>query len=66
MSKRTARHTIETLITKFEGEKEFYLSPQYNEMNARKQFIDPFWEALGWDLGNMGLRGTPFAIHFPI
>ena len=53
MSIRAARQKIEALIKKFDGEKDFYLSLQYNEMNARKQFIDPFWEAFGWDLGNI-------------
>ena len=53
MSRHTARRKLEDLIKKFEGEKEFYLSLKYNEMNARKQFIDPFWEIFGWDLTNI-------------
>lgn len=27
-----------------------YLQPGYQEAEARKDFIDPFWKALGWDV----------------
>ena len=27
-----------------------YLLPGYQEAEARKDFIDPFWKALGWDV----------------
>ena len=53
MSIQKARRKIGQLVRKFEQEKALYLSSQYNETNARKQFIDSFWEALDWDLGNI-------------
>ena len=41
---------IEELIDKFDSDQEFYRSSQYNETEVRTQFINPFFEALGWDV----------------
>lgn len=41
---------IEELIDKFDRDQEFYRSSQYNETELRTQFINPFFEALGWDV----------------
>ena len=39
------------LITRFERHaRDNYLQPGYQEAEARKDFIDPFWKALGWDV----------------
>ena len=48
------REKIRGLVEKFERDKHFYLSKQhhYLEAQARHDFIDPFFEALGWDIGN--------------
>lgn len=43
---------ISRLVEKFERDKHFYLSKQYLEAQARRDFIDPFFEALGWDIEN--------------
>ena len=43
---------ISGLVEKFERDKHFYLSKQYLEAQARQDFIDRFFEALGWDIGN--------------
>jgi hypothetical protein len=40
------------LIDRFERNKEAYTSGGYNETQARREFIDPFFEALGWDVNN--------------
>ena len=47
------RGEIRGLVEKFECGKYFYLSKQYHylEAQARHDFIDPFFEALGWNLG---------------
>nr|MDQ3310088.1 N-6 DNA methylase [Gemmatimonadota bacterium] len=29
-----------------------YRSGQYNETQLRREFLDPFWESLGWDVNN--------------
>ena len=39
------------LIERFERHaRDNYLQPGYQEAEARKDFIDPFWKALGWDV----------------
>jgi len=43
---------IARLIEIFERNKESYLKGQYNEAQVRKEFIDPFFRALGWDIDN--------------
>lgn len=45
------REEIRKLVEQFERDKHFYLSKQYLEAQARHDFIDPFFEALGWNLG---------------
>ncbi|HHQ45406.1 MAG TPA: restriction endonuclease subunit M, partial [Candidatus Altiarchaeales archaeon] len=40
------------LVERFERNKQSYLSPSYNETQLRREFIDPFFEALGWDVNN--------------
>ena len=32
--------------------KEHYKSSGYNETQVRREFLDPFWKALGWDIDN--------------
>ena len=46
------REKIRKLVEQFERDKHFYLSKQYLEAQARHDFINPFFEALGWDIGN--------------
>jgi len=29
-----------------------YKNPRYNETSIRVEFVNPFWEALGWDVNN--------------
>ena len=39
------------LIDRFERHaRDNYLQPGYQEAEARKDFIDPLWKALGWDV----------------
>jgi hypothetical protein len=40
------------LVERFERNKEAYKSPAYNETQLRREFLDPFFEALGWDVNN--------------
>src|SRR4030043_654029 len=40
------------LIETFERNIETYHSQQYNETQLRREFIDPFFETLGWDVTN--------------
>jgi len=41
-------HLVET----FDSNIESYKNPQYNETQLRREFVDPFFEALGWDVTN--------------
>ncbi len=43
---------ISGLVERFERNIEAYRSPTYNEAQLRSEFLDPFFEALGWDVSN--------------
>ncbi len=45
------------LVERFEGDKGNYVRAAYKETQARVDFIDPFFRALGWDVSNV--QGTP-------
>lgn len=40
------------LVTRFEEQQDSYKSSAYNETPTRRDFIDPFFKALGWDVDN--------------
>lgn len=40
------------LVETFDRNVEAYRSQQYNEAQLRREFIDPFFEELGWDITN--------------
>jgi len=48
----TAPKDINRLIKRFQENRDVYCSSQYNEAQARHEFIDPFFKALGWDMTN--------------
>lgn len=43
---------IQDLVTRFEDHMEVYKSPSYNEAQLRDDFLNPFFECLGWDVDN--------------
>ncbi|MBZ5552714.1 MAG: N-6 DNA methylase [Acidobacteriia bacterium] len=43
---------MQKLITKFQADREYYLSSKYLEAQARVDFVTPFFKALGWDVEN--------------
>jgi hypothetical protein len=43
---------IRELVERFERQLDAYRSPQYNETQLRREFLDPFFKALGWDIDN--------------
>ncbi len=47
-----APQEILDLIARFERHHESYESAAYNETQLRREFLDPFFEALGWDVQN--------------
>jgi type I restriction-modification system DNA methylase subunit len=46
------REELQSLISKFEKDKNYYLSKGYLEAQVRIDFINPFFKALGWDIEN--------------
>ncbi|MGB2847626.1 MAG: DNA methyltransferase, partial [Saprospiraceae bacterium] len=51
-NKQSALDIITELITRFDEQLPSYKKADYNETQTRKDFIDPFFEALGWDMNN--------------
>ena len=45
-----AYNQIQTLVQKFESNYKHYMSAAYSESEARQDFIDDFFIALGWDV----------------
>ena len=43
---------VKELVADFRANENFYLSPAYQEQEARRDFIDKFWMALGWDVNH--------------
>jgi type I restriction-modification system DNA methylase subunit len=49
---QTFAEQLQNLIKRFEAEKQYHLSKQYSEAQARVDFITPLFRALGWDVEN--------------
>ncbi len=47
-----APEVVRQLVQRFDEHKHAYLSPTYNEAQLRQEFLNPFFEALGWDVAN--------------
>jgi hypothetical protein len=47
-----APDTIVELVEKFRANEQEYMQPNFVEMQAREEFINPFFIALGWDVGD--------------
>ena len=43
---------VRELVERFDAHKETYRSSQYNEAQLREEFLNPLFEALGWDVYN--------------
>ncbi len=43
---------IEALVRRFEEQHSAYRSNTYNETQLRREFLDPLFECLGWDVSN--------------
>jgi len=50
---RDTRRQIEGLVQRFARNLDAYTRPDYKETQVRVEFIDPFFEALGWDVRNV-------------
>lgn len=47
-----APQEIIALVERFDQNLDSYQSGKYNETQLRREFIDPFFKALGWDVDN--------------
>ena len=43
---------IVELVARFERDRKVFLSPDYKEEQLRAEFLNPFFESLGWDVAN--------------
>ena len=51
-TKETAFKKIAELVERFDEQYQSYTKSDYNETLTRRDFIDPFFKALGWDTDN--------------
>ncbi|WP_416441638.1 hypothetical protein ACH3O9_14420 [Leeuwenhoekiella sp. A16] len=49
---------IKDLVKKYHSNREAYLKTDYNETQLRIDFLDPFFELLGWDIKNLSGKPT--------
>jgi len=52
LTKEAFQEKLLSFVQKFEKDKHHYLSKNYLEAQVRQDFIDPLFEALGWDIEN--------------
>jgi len=52
ITKEEAYKKIQELVTRFGEQIDSYKQADYNETLTRRDFIDPFFKALGWDVDN--------------
>jgi hypothetical protein len=50
--------TIKQLIEKYETDRDYYRTVKYNETLLRSDFLDTFFELLGWDIKNNAGKPT--------
>lgn len=55
-TRKAAKLRIEELVHFFGHNIHQFKAPSFNETQARQQLIDPFFEALGWDITNRGMK----------
>ena len=44
-----APEIIQTLVQQFQDNRDSYRSARYNEAQLRQEFLNPFFNAVGWD-----------------
>jgi len=50
VTRQLGKEKVSVLIKNFESDKKVYKSANFQEAEARKFFIDPFFSALGWEV----------------
>ena len=49
----TFQQELARLVDKFDRDYPQFVAANYNEATLRNEFLDPFYRALGWDVGNV-------------
>lgn len=44
---------VTKLVADFDARRDYFMASSYKEAQARKDFIDKFWSALGWDVDHV-------------
>jgi predicted type IV restriction endonuclease len=52
MAVTSAPREVEQLVERFDRNRDSYLAGGINETQLRREFIDPFFSCLGWDIEN--------------
>jgi type I restriction-modification system DNA methylase subunit len=52
ITKETALLKVQELVKRFNEQLPAYKKSEYNETQTRRDFLDPFFKALGWDIDN--------------
>ena len=60
MTNEEAKAIIEKLVNRFAEQRNGYHATDYNETKTRRDFIDPFFTALGWDMDNSQDVAEPY------
>jgi hypothetical protein len=47
-----APDAVKRLVDRFDQDRKVFLSPDYKEEQLRAEFLNPFFESLGWDVDN--------------
>jgi hypothetical protein len=55
-----APEAVIELVERFERQRDAYRSGDYNEARLRREFLDPFFSALGWDMDNRRGYAEPY------
>ena len=51
-ARMAAPDAVNRLVERFDRDQSAYLNSAYNETQLRREFLDPFFKALGWDVDN--------------
>jgi len=48
----TVPDAVKRLVDRFDQDRKVFQSPDYKEEQLRAEFLNPFFESLGWDVAN--------------
>ncbi|MFH1315638.1 MAG: N-6 DNA methylase [Candidatus Uhrbacteria bacterium] len=60
----SAPKRIQELVKKFSDNFEYYQAIDYKEQELRHEFLNPFFQELGWDMENTAGKGADRDVHY--